>query len=225
MCWLIADHDTSNSAAICPAESSRSQTSSRMRNRRGEAITCNPSIPASSAAPARSPIVAAGLDDVVLVRSKIAAYAREDTMDRSITLAVDVAADVDRAFDILSTTEGQRAFWTADCDVSSDSARFGFAQAPVDLETSVTSEPGRLVRMRVTSGFPYWEGSTWEWELGPAARADGGTGVLFRHYGFGDGYPEVDLGHTAQTWAQILDRLVRYADTGNPEPLFPAAAA
>jgi uncharacterized protein YndB with AHSA1/START domain len=146
-------------------------------------------------------------------------------MDRSITLAVDVAADVNRAFDILSTTEGQRAFWTADCDVSRDRARFGFAQAPVDLETSVTTEPSRLVRMRVTSGFPYWEGSTWEWELGPAARADGGTGVLFRHYGFGDGYPEVDLGHTAQTWAQILDRLVRYADTGNPEPLFPVAAA
>ena len=145
-------------------------------------------------------------------------------MDRSITLAVDVAADVNRAFDILSTTEGQRAFWTADCDVSADRARFGFAEAPVDLETTVTTEPEKLVRMQVTSGFPYWEGSTWEWELGPAARAESGTGVLFRHYGFGEGYPETDLGHTAHTWASILDRLVAYHATGTAQPFFPERA-
>ena len=91
-------------------------------------------------------------------------------MDRSITLAVDVPVDTDRVFEILSTTDGQRAFWTADCDVSLDRARFGFPEAPVDLETTVTTEPGKLVRMHVTSGFPFWDGSTWEWELGPAAR-------------------------------------------------------
>ncbi len=92
-------------------------------------------------------------------------------MERTITLAVDVDADGDRAFQILSTVDGQRAFWTADCDVSATRARFGFAQAPVDLETDVTTEPGKLVRMHVTSGFPFWEGSTWEWESGPASRA------------------------------------------------------
>jgi uncharacterized protein YndB with AHSA1/START domain len=146
-------------------------------------------------------------------------------MSRTITLAVDISADPARVFDILSTTEGQRAFWTADCDVSADSARFGFAQAPVDLETTVTTEPGKLVRMQVTSGFPFWEGSTWEWELGPAARAESGTGVLFRHYGFGEGYPEIDLGHTAQTWAMILARLAEHAETGAPKPFFPAASA
>ena len=40
-CWLIAGQETSNWAAISPAESSRSQTSSRIRSRRGAAITCN----------------------------------------------------------------------------------------------------------------------------------------------------------------------------------------
>jgi uncharacterized protein YndB with AHSA1/START domain len=142
-----------------------------------------------------------------------------------ITLAVDVAADADRVFQILSTTEGQRAFWTADCDVSPDRARFGFPQAPVDLDVEVTTEPGKLVRMRVASGFPFWEGSTWEWELGPAARAESGTAILFRHHGFGAGYPEIDLGHTAQTWAMILDRLTRYVASGTPQPFFPAVAA
>ena len=140
------------------------------------------------------------------------------------TLAVDIAAGADRVFEVLSTTEGQRAFWAADCDVSADHARFGFAAAPVDLVVDVTTEPGKLVRMQVTSGFPSWDGSTWEWELGPASRAESGTSVLFRHYGFADGYAEIDLGHTAQTWALVLDRLVKYVESGTPQPLFPEAA-
>lgn len=142
-------------------------------------------------------------------------------MDRIITLAADIDADISRVYEILSTTDGQRGFWTADCDVSPTQARFGFAQAPVDLEVDVTTEPGRLVQMRVSSGFPFWEGSTWEWELGPAARAQSGTGVLFRNYGFGDGYPENELGYTAQTWALIMHRLGLYAGSGRPQPFFP----
>jgi len=146
-------------------------------------------------------------------------------MDRSIVLAADVEADRARVFEVLSTTEGQRGFWTADCDVSADRDRFGFPQAPMDLLTDVITEPGKLVRMRVTSGFPFWEGSTWEWELSDAARAETGTGVLFRHYGFAEGYPESDLGYTAQTWALILDRLAKYVASGSPEPFFPAVSA
>lgn len=143
-------------------------------------------------------------------------------MDPMITLAIDVDADPQRVFNALSTTEGQRGFWTADCDVSATRARFGFPQAPIDLDVDVTTERGKLVRMRVTSGFPFWEGSTWEWELGDAVRAQTGTGVMFRHYGFADGYAETDLGYTAQTWAMILDRLTTYVVSGTAQPYFPA---
>lgn len=146
-------------------------------------------------------------------------------MSGSITLAVDVDADPDRVFEILTTTDGQRAFWTEDCEVTADRARFGFPSTPIDLDVDVNTEPSKLVRMHVTSGFPFWEGSTWEWELGDAARAATGTGVLFRHFGFGEGYPEADLGHTAQTWAGILDRLARYAASGTPQPFIPAAGS
>jgi hypothetical protein len=107
--------------------------------------------------------------------------------------------------------------------VSAGKARFGFPQAPMDLLADVTTEPGKLVRMHVTSGFPFWTGSTWEWELGEPARAETGTGVLFRHYGFGAGYAEIDLAHTAQTWAQIMGRLAGYVADGNPQPFFPAS--
>ena len=48
--------------------------------------------------------------------------------------------------------------------------------------------------------------------------------MLFRHYGFAGGYPEIDLAHTAQTWAMIMDRLAGYAASGSPQPFFPAAA-
>ena len=146
-------------------------------------------------------------------------------MDRSITLAVDVPGDRARVFQALSTTRGQRGFWTADCDVSATRARFGFQESPVDLLADVSTEPDKLVRMRVTSGFPFWQGSTWEWELGDPAREPEKTGVLFRHYGFGDGYPERDLAHTAQTWALILQRLADYLASGAPQPFFPASAA
>jgi len=146
-------------------------------------------------------------------------------MNRSIILAADVEADRARVFETLSTTSGQRAFWTSDCDVSAGHARFGFPQAPMDLLTDVTIEPGTLVRMRVTSGFPFWEGSTWEWELSEPARAETGTSVLFRHYGFAEGYPEIDLAHTAQTWAMIMQRLADYVASGSPHPLFQAAAS
>jgi len=145
-------------------------------------------------------------------------------MERSIVLAADVEADRARVFEALTTTSGQRAFWTADCEVSADKARFGFPQAPADLLADVTTEPDRLVRMRLTSGFPFWEGSTWEWELREPVLAQTGTGVLFRHYGFGEGYPEINLGHTAQTWAQIMERLVGYVASGSPQPFFPPSS-
>jgi uncharacterized protein YndB with AHSA1/START domain len=144
-------------------------------------------------------------------------------MRRSIALAVDVAADAQTVFEALSTTKGQRGFWTADCDVSATRARFSFPDAPVDLDVDVTTEPDKLVRMRVASGFPFWEGSTWEWELGDAVRSQTGTGVIFRHYGFADGYAETDLGHTAQTWAMILDRLTAYVVSSTAQPYFPAS--
>jgi hypothetical protein len=61
-------------------------------------------------------------------------------------------------------------------------------------------------------------------ELGAAAYAQTGTGVLFRLYGFGEGDAEIDFAHTAQTWALILDRLASYLADGIPQPFFPAPA-
>ena len=52
-------------------------------------------------------------------------------------------------------------------------------------------------------------------------RAETGTGVLFRHFGFGEGYAEIDLAHTAQTWALIMDRLGRLYRQRQPAAVLP----
>ena len=51
-------------------------------------------------------------------------------MNQHISLAADVDASAEKIFEAVSTTTGQRAFWTADCDVSADRARFGFPRGP-----------------------------------------------------------------------------------------------
>jgi uncharacterized protein YndB with AHSA1/START domain len=144
-------------------------------------------------------------------------------MSHSIILAINVDAPPARVFEILTTTEGQQAFWTADCEVTADHARFGFAEAPVDLEVGVHTKANSLVRMKVQSGFPFWEGSTWEWELSPNAHSENSTTVIFRHYDFAEGIAENDLGGTAQTWAMTLQHLANFVTTGFPQPYFAAA--
>lgn len=139
-------------------------------------------------------------------------------MSKSIVLAFDVAASPARVYEILTTTQGQSAFWTADCDVYAGHARFGFP-GEATVEADITTQPERLVRMHPTSGVIHGGNVTWEYELHPAEE---GTTVLFREYGFSEGHPDIDLGRTAQTWAQIMDRLVSYAATGRPQPFFPA---
>ena len=139
-------------------------------------------------------------------------------MSKSIVLAFDVAAGPARVYEILTTTEGQSAFWTADCDVRADHARFGFP-GEATVEVDITTQPERLVRMHPTSGVTHGGTVTWEYELHPA---DTGTTVLFREYGFPEESPDMDLGRTAQTWAQIMDRLVSYVATGKPQPYFSA---
>lgn len=135
-----------------------------------------------------------------------------------IILSTDIDASADDIFEILTTTKGQASFWTSDCDVDTSTARFGFAAAPVDLECSVSTEPGRKASFTIDSGFPFWNGSVFSWELGPSARQETGTNVLFRHEDFEDGYADQDLGFTAFTWGLVLNALKAHAETGEVAP-------
>jgi uncharacterized protein YndB with AHSA1/START domain len=146
-------------------------------------------------------------------------------MGLRIALAITVDADPSRVYDVLRTTEGQKAFWTTDCDLDDHHGRFGFVEAPVDLNVAVSLVANELVRMKVESGFPGWKGSTWEWALSPHHDSSDQTNVQFRHFDFESSYGEPELAYTAQSWAMILDRLARYLKSGVPNPFFSNNAA
>lgn len=137
-----------------------------------------------------------------------------------IALAVTVEGDTSTVYDVLRSAEGQRAFWTSDCELDDVRGRFGFLEAPVDLNVSVALVANELVRMTVETGFPGWNGSTWEWALSSHHGSPSQTNVQFRHYDFESGYEESDLAYIAQSWAMILDALARFLQSGDPDPFF-----
>lgn len=141
-------------------------------------------------------------------------------MSLRIALATNVGANRSEVYEVLRTTEGQRAFWTSDCELDEHHGRFSFLQAPVDLIVSISLVADELVRMKVESGFPGWNGSTWEWALSSNPESPHETDVQFRHYDFESSYDEASMAHTAQSWAMILDRLARFVKTRAPDPFF-----
>jgi hypothetical protein len=141
-------------------------------------------------------------------------------MEYRIALAATAEGSPRKVFDVLRTTLGHQGFWTTDCALTDVAGRFSFRQAPVDLVVTISLVEDRLVSMTVTSGFPGWNGSTWQWALRAVPDNDAATVVQFRHFGFEPGYEEDAVGFTAQSWAMILERLTRFIKSGDPEPFF-----
>lgn len=141
-------------------------------------------------------------------------------MDLRIALATTVGASRTTVYDVLRSTEGQKGFWTSDCELDDHHGRFSFLEAPVDLMVSISLVADELVRMKVESGFPGWNGSTWEWALSSHHDSPTETDVQFRHYDFEASYEEASMAYSAQSWAMILDSLARFVKTGVPDPFF-----
>jgi hypothetical protein len=137
-----------------------------------------------------------------------------------IALAANVEGSPSTVYDVLRTTKGQQSFWTSDCELDDHHGRFSFAEAPVDLNVSISLVADELVRMKVDSGFPGWVGSTWEWSLSANPDSPDATSVQFRHYDFEESCSEASVAYTAQSWAMILERLARYVKSGVADPFF-----
>ncbi len=141
-------------------------------------------------------------------------------MARSIILALEVdapAADIYRA---LTTQQGLTSFWTPDVTARPEvgaALRFGFAEAPVDLNMTVTAlEPDRMVGWSCEGPWPHWTGTEVSWTIAPADR--GGQTVLFRHAGWSDEQPDGEFGAVAMTWARVLLALDEHVRTGAAVP-------
>lgn len=140
--------------------------------------------------------------------------------------AVEIHADPHTIFDAIATQRGQTAFWTADAMVQpslGSMAEFGFPGAPVKLKMRVERlEPDKLVEWRCEGDFPYWTGTRVSWELRPAP-TPGETTLLFSQTGWPADYPPQEFAHVNFTWGQIVARLKAYAESGQPQPYFPAS--
>ena len=142
-------------------------------------------------------------------------------MELRIALATTVEASPSTVYDVLRSTQGQKGFWTSDCELDDHHGRFGFLEAPVDLNVSISlvdrraraNERRRLVSRveRVDVGVGA--------ERAPRRTANE-TDVQFRHYDFESAYDEASLAYTAQSWAMILDSLARFIKSGVPDPFF-----
>lgn len=147
---------------------------------------------------------------------------KEETMSRSIVLAVDTKAAASELFTALTTSEGLRAFWTSDADGADEvggALRFGFESAPVDLTATVDAiTADQSITWGSVAPWPSWTGTTINWSIGEGS--EGGRMVVFRHDGFADDVADAELGMVAITWAKVLMSLDAYAVSGAPAPVF-----
>ncbi len=142
-------------------------------------------------------------------------------MTRDILLGIEIHADPATVFDPITTKDGLSSFWTSDTVAEpavGSEARFGFPGAPVPLRMRV-DELDRPTEVRWTclGDFPFWEGTTVTWKLGPEPE-HGGTRLLFTQTGFPDEQPDWDHATIVHTWAAILERLKQLAETGTATP-------
>jgi uncharacterized protein YndB with AHSA1/START domain len=141
-------------------------------------------------------------------------------MGREILHAVEVGADPKTVYEAVSTQAGLAGFWTSRNDAQPEVgfvASFGFPAAPVDLKLRIeTLDPGKRVTWASLGPWPYWDGTTVDWEL--SGTEAGGTNVMFRHTGWSDDYPDHDYASVNFVWGQVVGRLKAYAETGQAQP-------
>lgn len=132
-----------------------------------------------------------------------------------------IDADADKIYEALSTSGGLASFWTADSHAEpkvGTVARFGFHGPTLELKVDEL-KPGKLVKWSSVGGFDEWKGTTITWEI--VAAKDGGNEVRFNHAGWPSDLSPGELASVNYTWARIVGRLKRYAETGEPAPFFP----
>jgi uncharacterized protein YndB with AHSA1/START domain len=136
-----------------------------------------------------------------------------------IAMQVDLGASPDVVYRALTTSDGVAGWWTTRNETHGTVGqvdRMWFPDAPMAWELRVDEAvPGKLLARHCVGGPPPWIGTDVRFTL---EAADGGTRVVFDHTGFAaldEHFRIVTMG-----WAQMLLRLKRYAESGEPAPFF-----
>jgi len=138
----------------------------------------------------------------------------------TILLRVPVDAEQKEIYEQLATPEGVNGWWsnhTEGPDGIGSTMKVAFPDAPITFDFEVTDEtPGERVEWRCLAGPPEWNGTTVSFDM--QTDADGNSSVLFRHDGWATtvgSFPFI-----AYSWAQILPRLKKLAESGERDPYF-----
>lgn len=137
--------------------------------------------------------------------------------DYAIRMQFDIEADPAIVRRALETQEGIASWWTTAAQLDDGGGlRTSFPDVPQPFEFDVQSG-GSAVRW-TTGGFPpWWAGTTIRWDV--SANPDGpGTRLQFVHGGYDPDNPVIPI--VTPAWAQIIQRLKGYAETGIPQPFF-----
>ncbi|HEX2058815.1 MAG TPA: SRPBCC domain-containing protein [Actinomycetota bacterium] len=138
----------------------------------------------------------------------------------TILLRVPVDAEPKVIYDALATSDGVKGWWSNHTEGPGgpgSTMKVAFPDAPITFDFEVTAEePGKRVAWRCLAGPPEWIGTAIRFDV--QSGADGSTSVLFAHDGWGT--TEESFPFIAYSWAQILPRLKKLAETGEADPYF-----
>ena len=134
---------------------------------------------------------------------------------------VDINANRSAIRQALSTQEGIVSWFTKEASVpaaAGDTMTLAFADAPVPFQMRVDAVSDDQVRWTSIGEFPpHWSDTEVVFSVMDNPDADGSR-VFFEHKGFAAADPM--LGHTAFTWANLMNSLKSYAETGTADPFF-----
>ena len=137
----------------------------------------------------------------------------------TILLRVPVDAEPKVVYDALSTSKGVNGWWsdhTEGPDGVGSTMKVAFPDAPMTFDFEVTEErAGERVAWRCLAGPPEWIGTDVTFDIDTD---EANTSVLFSHDGWAT--TEESFPFIAYSWAQILPRLKKLAETGAAEPFF-----
>lgn len=118
-------------------------------------------------------------------------------------------------FDVLTTLEGLRGWWTTDTRGKPDAGgvvEFRFEAGGFDMKV-VEAQPGKRVLWRVIGGPEEWVGTKVVWDL----KQEGDyVAILFKHEGWKE--PSEFMHHCSTKWAAFLISLKALVETGKGAP-------
>lgn len=138
----------------------------------------------------------------------------------TILLRMPVDAETKAAYEGVATSEGVNGWWsnhTEGPDGTGSTMKVGFPDTPMTFDFEVTEDkPGERVVWHCLTGPPEWIGT--DISLDIQSDTEGNTSVLFAHDGWAT--TEQSFPFIAYSWAQILPRLKKLAETGERTPFF-----